>query len=170
MMRTPKPLVLVAVLALASTVGLAQGRGHGGRPGAPPGQSGKAPHGPKTGHGRPDTAGKPENAGKPQGPKTIPEHLNAQPQLRARIQTLLPGTDLDRASAGFKNMGQFVAAANVSHDLNIPFDALKTRMTGDPAMSLGQAIHELKPDVDAKVVTERAEKKARDMIGGTDRK
>jgi hypothetical protein len=169
-MHTAKPLAIVAAIALAGAVGFAQGRGHGGRPGTPPGQSGAAPHGPKAGHGRPETAGKPANAGKPHGPKTIPEHLATQPQLRGRIQTLLPGMDLDRASAGFKNMGQFVAAANVSHDLNIPFDALKTRMTGDPAMSLGQAIHELKPDADAKVVTERAEKKAREMIGGTDRK
>lgn len=56
------------------------------------------------------------------------DHLNAQPQLRARVQGLLaPNTNLDQAVSGFKSLGQFVAAVNVSHNLGIPFDTLKSR-------------------------------------------
>ena len=49
------------------------------------------------------------------------------------------------ASRGFKNWGQFVAAAHVSRNLNIPFTSLKAKMIGTPPMSLGQAIQALKP-------------------------
>jgi hypothetical protein len=37
---------------------------------------------------------------------------------------------LDRASAGFKNQGQFIAALHVSQNLNIPFSDLKAVMLG----------------------------------------
>jgi hypothetical protein len=35
-----------------------------------------------------------------------------------------------QAAFGFKNLGQFVAATNVSQNLGIPFDKLKVQMTG----------------------------------------
>jgi hypothetical protein len=35
-----------------------------------------------------------------------------------------------QAAYGFKNLGQFVAATNVSQNLKIPFDQLKVQMTG----------------------------------------
>jgi hypothetical protein len=35
-----------------------------------------------------------------------------------------------QAAYGFKNLGQFVAATNVSKNLGIPFDTLKVQMTG----------------------------------------
>jgi hypothetical protein len=35
-----------------------------------------------------------------------------------------------QASYGFKNLGQFVAATNVSQNLGIPFEQLKLQMTG----------------------------------------
>src|SRR5688572_8681980 len=75
------------------------------------------------------------------------------PKLEARLMALLPaGTNIQDASQGFKNWGQFVAAVHVSKNLNIPFADLKTAMTGltpgvtAPAttgMSLGQAIQSL---------------------------
>ena len=46
-----------------------------------------------------------------------------------------------KASAGFKNLGQFVAAVNVSNNLGIPFSQLKTKMVDD-GMSLGQSIQD----------------------------
>jgi hypothetical protein len=56
------------------------------------------------------------------------------------------------AASGFKNRGQFIAALHVSHNLNIPFDQLKADMTGTDHDSLGHAIHELRPDLNSKLV------------------
>lgn len=58
-------------------------------------------------------------------------------------------------AAGFKNQGQFVAAVHVSENLGINFTELKTLMV-DKDMSLGQAIHQLKPTVDADAEARRA--------------
>ncbi len=60
---------------------------------------------------------------------------------------LPPGTDTNSAADGFKNFGQFVSAVQVSKNLNIPFDQLKMKTTGPDAKSLGDAIHELRPDL-----------------------
>jgi len=71
---------------------------------------------------------------------------------------LLPaGTNLDAAANGFKNMGQFVAAVHVSHNLNIPFDRLKEKMITDHK-SLGGAIRELKPDMTKDAANDEAQK------------
>ncbi len=78
-------------------------------------------------------------------------------KLEARLKTLIPA-DMTVADArnGFKNWGQFVAAAHVSNNLGIPFAELKARMTGltpgptpgttiqGTPMSLGQAIQSWK--------------------------
>jgi hypothetical protein len=74
-------------------------------------------------------------------------------KLEARLATLLPGVNIQEASQGFKNWGQFMAAAHVSNNLNIPFADLKALMTGiapgatvatTAPMSLGQAIQSYK--------------------------
>ena len=67
------------------------------------------------------------------------------------------------ASAGFKNLGQFVAAVNVSNNLGIPFTQLKTKMVDDN-MSLGRSIKTLRPESSATVEANRAEYDARGMI------
>ena len=70
---------------------------------------------------------------------TPAEHLAAQPQLSQRIQAMLPaGMTVDQAAAGFKNLGQFIAAVHVSKNLGIPFDQLKAQVTGPSAVSLGR--------------------------------
>lgn len=70
------------------------------------------------------------------------------PKLEARLQGMLPpGTAVQDAKLGFKNWGQFVAAVHVSNNLGLPFDQLKSLMTGTATtspMSLGQAIQTLK--------------------------
>jgi hypothetical protein len=88
-------------------------------------------------------------------------------QLASKLSSLLPpGTDLQTAASGFKNLGQFVAAVHVSQNLDIPFAQLKctelatkdactttNRTTTEtmpvPAKSsnLGQAIQALKPSM-----------------------
>jgi TPP-dependent 2-oxoacid decarboxylase len=66
---------------------------------------------------------------------------------------LLPsGTTLPAAAGGFENEGQFIAALHIAHNLNIPFDQLKSQMTGKNEMSLGKAIQKLRPDVDSKTL------------------
>ncbi len=89
---------------------------------------------------------------------------------------LLPaGTDLKTACAGFKNLGQCIAAVHVSHNLNIPFACLSADMTGTapaqgttcPAgtgsskMSLGKSIQTLSPNTtNAKTEEKSATKQA----------
>jgi hypothetical protein len=94
--------------------------------------------------------------------------LKQNTNLAAKVATRLPqGTDVVSAAAGFTNLGQFVAAANVSHNLQISFTELKAKMmTG---MSLGQAIQAVRPlTASPTVEAQRAEYDARGMIYESD--
>jgi len=91
------------------------------------------------------------------GKKTVADMLAQKPQLSSKIQTLLaPGANLQEACSGFEHLGQFVATAHAAKNLAIPFDALKGMLTTSSGRSLGQAIHELKPDIDAREATIKA--------------
>lgn len=92
-------------------------------------------------------------------PPTAGELVAHNPQLAARLQTLLPGTDLQAASAGFSNLGEFVAAVHVSNNLGIPFDQVKAKMVGE-GMNLGNAIQALRPNANAEAATGRARQQA----------
>jgi hypothetical protein len=95
-------------------------------------------------------------------PMTVAQRIDAHPQLVTRLTPLLPsGMTLDQAAAGFKNQGQFIAALHVSKDLNIPFDQLKTEMTGADHLSLGKAIQKLQPTANAKTEVKQAENETR---------
>jgi hypothetical protein len=171
--------VLAAAIALALAGGVADLHAQRG---------GAAPHGAPAGVGRPDTAGRPATAGKPDtvgqpanlpktdatthdatgktanantGKPTVADQLTRNTNLASQLQSLFPaGTDLQKEAAGFRNLGQFVAAAHVAHNLNIPFDDLKAKMTGTGSVSLGAAIKQLKPDANAKTETDKAETEA----------
>ncbi|MGH9804764.1 MAG: hypothetical protein ACRD4D_06305 [Candidatus Acidiferrales bacterium] len=94
--------------------------------------------------------------------KTTADLLQQNQRLNTRLESMLPpGSNPQAAAAGFKNLGQFVSAVHASRNLNIPFDQLKGRMTGPDAVSLGKAIKELKPGVDAKAEAKKAEKQAK---------
>ena len=84
----------------------------------------------------------------------LPRNQQLVDRLRTRLD-LPPGTDMAPYAAGFKNQGQFVAAVNVSRNLGINFVDLKSLMV-DKNLSLGQAIHQLKPGVDVNVEAQRA--------------
>jgi hypothetical protein len=72
------------------------------------------------------------------------QKLLANETLRNKMRARLPrGTDPMVAAAGFKNLGQFVAAVNVSNNLGIDFTMLKGLMV-NRGMSLGQAIQQAK--------------------------
>ena len=91
-------------------------------------------------------------------PDDADDALSEEPETRgAPAHAVAAGvTTIQDAAYGFKNWGQFVAAAHVSNNLNIPFADLKARMTGIPPgtppgtpvlttpMSLGQAIQSFK--------------------------
>jgi hypothetical protein len=71
------------------------------------------------------------------------------------------GTDLVGASQGFKNLGQFVAAAHVAdHNPNFTFDELRAKMLDGDGMTLGAAIHALDPSADAAMEAQTAESQA----------
>lgn len=95
--------------------------------------------------------------------------LQKNTNLASKLQSRLPaGTNLTLAASGFRNLGQFVAAVNVSNNLGIPFAELKTRMV-DQGMSLGQAIQDARPrTTDTTVVARRAETDADVLIRTTE--
>jgi hypothetical protein len=86
---------------------------------------------------------------------------------------------LDKASLGFKNQGQFIAALHVSQNLGIPFTELKSHMVtvtpgapGQPPTatqtgSLGQAIQASKTTAGVTTEVERAETQAADDLQTT---
>ncbi len=137
--------------------------GQHGKPTTPGTTAGRTAHQPDTDHAKADH-GKDAHATHETGTTGRPavgDQLARNTNLSSRLQTLFPaGTDLQKASAGFKNLGQFVAAAHVSHNLDIPFDQLKAKMTGDHPESLGKAIQDLKPAANAKTEAGKAEKEA----------
>jgi len=157
---------LAFAVLVAAPLMLADGRGRGPTtsPGGFRGASQAA--GTQRQHERPEQAGKREHSKREQAARNEHAHRTEQgsrehraldnPRFAQRLQTLLPaGTDVHTASAGFKNFGQFVAAAHVSKNLDIPFDQLKLKMTGPDAKSLGSAIQELRPELpESKIKTE----------------
>jgi outer membrane biosynthesis protein TonB len=95
----------------------------------------------------------------------VQEKLKKNTNLAAKLAGQLPaGTDLMTAAAGFRNLGQFVAAVNVSNNLGVSFTQLKAKMvTG--GMSLGQAIQAVRPlTASATIEAQRAEYDARGII------
>jgi len=151
--------VLALTLALTASMALAQGKGQGKGPGTAPGRSGapqspgsSAEHGPKV-----EPAS--HHPSSVDTKKKSPGELLAQNEkLSSRLAAKLPGTDLQQAAGGFKNLGDFVSAVHVSHNLGIPFADLRTRMGS--GQSLGEAIHVIKPGVDSAAEVRRAQKQA----------
>jgi hypothetical protein len=98
----------------------------------------------------------------------VQQKLQQNTKLAAKLDGRLPaGTDVIAAASGFRNLGQFVAAVNVSNNLGIPFAQLKSRMVDD-GMSLGRAIQDLRPLVDSTAAVRRAEQDATIIIDGND--
>ena len=100
----------------------------------------------------------------------VQERLEKNTKLAARLEGRLPkGVDLMEAADGFKNLGQFVAAVNVSSNLRLDFEKLKTAMVDD-GRSLGQAIQFVKMDVEnPTLVAQRAESEAQTLIQQTEK-
>lgn len=99
----------------------------------------------------------------------VQERLQKNANLAQRLEGRLPaGTNLMDAADGFRNLGQFVAAVNVSSNLGLDFTKLKVAMVDD-GRSLGQAIQLVKTDVrDPSLVAQRAQSDAEALIQQTE--
>ena len=94
----------------------------------------------------------------------VQQKLQQNTNLASKLETRLPkGTDLMTAAEGFRNLGQFVAAVNVSNNLGIDFVNLKTSMVDD-GLSLGQSIQTWKPTANSTREVSLAESQATVLI------
>jgi hypothetical protein len=118
-----------------------------------------------TGHAKTATTGTTTTTGTTIPLTPVQQKLQKNTNLAAKLQSRLPaGTDLNTAAAGFRNLGQFVAAVNVSNNLGLDFTTLKTAMVTD-GKSLGQAIQsQTGTTVNATEQAQRAERDADTMI------
>jgi hypothetical protein len=138
------------------------GKGFGGMPSSPGGEA-KGRSGGEFGSNRGEVSKGDLSKGSSRvtGQKTAGDLLTQNTKLSSNLQGLLPsGTKIQDAAKGFDHLGQFVAAAHVSHNLGIPFDQLKTEMMS--GNSLGGAIHKLRPNVDARQEAIKANQQALD--------
>ena len=98
----------------------------------------------------------------------VQEKLQKNTNLASKLESRLPaGTDLMTAAEGFRNLGQFVAAVNVSNNLGLDFTKLKIAMVDD-GMSLGQAIQAQRSTVDATGIAATAQRDAETLIQSTE--
>jgi hypothetical protein len=98
------------------------------------------------------------------------EKLSKNSALRSKLERRLTalgyGGTVYEAAYGFKNLGQFVAATNVSQNLGLSFEQLKTQMTGLSIDNEGHVLHANRGSdgtitmVDAKDVTNVAPTKS----------
>jgi hypothetical protein len=133
----------------------------------------KAAKNEKTGTGSTTTAATTTTSGDGETPvrlTKVQERLQKNTNLADRLEGRLPkGMDLMEAADGFKNLGHFVAAVNVSSNLGIDFEKIKTAMVDD-GKSLGQAIQSAKTDVEnPTLVAQRAESEATTLIQQTEK-
>ena len=98
----------------------------------------------------------------------LEDRIDHNPRLAARLRGLVPpGTTPRDAISGFKSEGQFFAALHASKNLNIPFNDLKTQLNTGDNVSLGQAIHTLRPDLSESAIR-NATRKAEDQAADTE--
>jgi hypothetical protein len=83
------------------------------------------------------------------------------PKLAAKLQKLLPeGLTIQQTCDGFKKLGDCVSCIHASQNIGVAIADLKAKVTGQGAESLDKAIHDLKPDLDAKAEKKKASKQA----------
>src|SRR3954451_10116632 len=91
-----------------------------------------APHQPRPRSGVVRRSAPHRKAAKPPTLSRVQVALQRAPDLAAAVRDRLPaGADLMEVSAGFQNLGQFVAAVNACRALGIPMRVLRRRMVAD---------------------------------------
>jgi hypothetical protein len=79
-----------------------------------------------------------------------------EPEVRDRVKKVLsPGTKLELAAENFETPEEFVTIAHAARNTSVPFVLLKHRVLNE-GRSLADAIHEAKPELDAKAEVARA--------------
>lgn len=167
MKRMITPFLALGMLLLLGSSTYAQR----GRPSGTPGAAGSM--GTSGTHGNSASAGGGHSSSNPMASTNPGSVLEHNTNLAGKLETLTGTTnltDLEKDASAFKNFGQFVAAAHVSKNLNIPggFAALMCDMTTKTAagatstctnttkMSLGKAIQTLDPQADPKSESKKA--------------
>lgn len=171
-----KQLIVITAATFCFAVAAFAQNPHGGGAGHPSGSHGPAMGSGNADHGNAEASSK--GAGSSSPTDLLTENTKLDSHLTSKLQSkgLLPaGTDLKDACAGFKNLGQCIAAIHVSHNHdNIPFACLKADMTGTaPAagitcptgtgsskLSLGKSIQTLSPGTDSKEAAKTATKQS----------
>ena len=171
-----KQLVLITVGAFCFAVAPAFAQNpHGGGAGNAGSSHGSAMSNSNADHGNAGASSKGAASSSPTD--LLTENTKLDSHLTSKLQSkgLLPaGTDLKDACAGFKNLGQCIAAIHVSHNHDIAFTCLKSDMTGTapptgttcPAgtgsskLSLGKSIQTLSPKTDSKEAAKTATKQS----------
>jgi hypothetical protein len=84
-----------------------------------------------------------------------------EPEFRNRVKAVLyPGARPEIAAADFDGAEQFMTVAHAARNTQVPFMVLKDRVVNQ-RQSLADAIHEFKPELDAKAEVTRARTEAR---------
>ena len=84
-----------------------------------------------------------------------------EPELQDRVKAVLnPGSRPEVAAADFDSAEQFMTVAHAARNTQLPFMVLKDRLLNQ-GQSLAEAIHEFKPELDAKAEVTRARAAAR---------
>jgi len=162
----------VSALAQHGPAGAGTGRPTGTGPGSTGAPSGVGP----------GTSGRPADVGSTgmghssmgsQSPTSVLDNSKLSTSLTnalAKGGISVPGGNLQSACSGFKTLGQCIAAMHVAKNLDIPggFDALKDKMTGTNAVSLGKAIQQLSPNAKAKAESKKASKQANHEISAAE--
>src|SRR5262245_8117393 len=88
----------------------------------------------------------------------------SEPRLHARLKPVLNrGARMDVAAEGVRSAEQFAAVAHAARNTNVPFMLLKHRVVAE-RRTLADAIHDSKPEVDARAEAARAEAAAKSDI------
>jgi hypothetical protein len=102
-------------------------------------------------------AGPPPPPPSPAAPVVIPP-LPRDPVLVRQLRILLQlpkGTDMMALAEGFTTEAQFVDAVRIASNLGLEFEDLKTLVVQE-GMTLTEATHRLRPNVDAEAEVKRA--------------
>lgn len=149
-------LTLVVAMAFAFGAPAFAQHGHAGPAGPPSGHGPSSVPGMGASHEGGGATGHTDMSHS--SPSNVLSHNTA---IAGKIKTLT-GEDAQTACSGFKTLGQCVAAAHVAKNLDFPggFDALKAKVTGTGAVSLGKAIEAVAPQANAKAEVKKANKQA----------
>jgi len=87
-----------------------------------------------------------------------------RPEFRDRVKAVLnPGANPEIAAANFDSPEQFLTVAHAARNTQVPFMVLKDRVVNQ-GQPLARAIHEFKPELDAKAEVTRARAAAREDL------